>query len=488
MLLVTTMAALLALKVRPIAARTLRIGTVILTLSVVLIWSTWWLAVLMAVTSIFLLAVSLWRPGWSLLESLFGTVKSCVYAPARLVGHLVTFRATSRTMGRQPFPAKVVIIPLAVSFVFLLVFAAANPVVAREFTKVWDHLADLLTRLSDYLNVGRFLFWCGWLLVFAALIRPALCSAVADRLMELDAPLKPGEVTRQSETNFLAAFVTLICVNVVFAGYNGMDAIYLYFKTTLPTGITWTAYTHAGCGWLTFGLFLSTVVLGFIFWNELNFQLRSNLLKRLAYLWIAQNAVLAVGTLRRIAMYIDYSGLTHLLLTGVYGSLLVMAGLAIMALKVHANRNAIWLLRRYVAAFATGLTVLVLTPHGLVCASYNVPRIQAEKPHAMWPIVLKELPPDALPSLIPLLDYRRRDGDAAKETLVREGIAAILGQNLVRLEQAETLPWSQWQASSWWALKHLRTARKKIYGTVPPGQWSHARKRLISDYDLSGAP
>ena len=385
-LLVTTLIALVALKGRQIAARPYRVGAAVLALAAVLVWSAWWLAVVLAAAAIFLLAVHLWRPEWSLLESLWATADSIVHAPFRLFGHIVTRYEASRVPGRQPVPVKVIVIPLAVSVLFLIIFAAANPVVSRQLANLWHYVTDFLMRLSDYLNMGRLLFWCGWLLVFAALIRPVVRSAILDRLMNLDIRLEPCDITRREDVNYLVAYVTLICVNVVFLGYNGVDAVYLYFKATLPDGITWTAYTHGGCGWLTFGLFLSTVVLGVIFWNELNFHPRSTLLKRLAYLWIAQNAVLAVGTLRRIYMYIDFSGLTHLLLTGVYGSLLVMSGLVIMAAKVHANRNAVWLLRRYVAAFATGLMAIALTPHGWVCAAYNVPRIQAEKPRATWPV------------------------------------------------------------------------------------------------------
>jgi len=474
-LLLAIMATLLALKGKAITARPIKVGVVILALAAMLVWFSWWLAVLVATISIFRLAVGLWRPEWNLLESLWASVKSIFRSPIRLFGHFVACRESSRPSGRRALPARVIGIPIAVSVLFLIVFAAANPVLSRDFSTLWNHIGDFLERLSDYLNMHR-------------LIRPVARSEFIDRLMELTSRLKPCEITQRDEVNFLVAIITLVCVNLVFLGYNCIDAVYLYFKATLPAGITWTAYTHAGCGWLTFALFLSTVVLGFIFWHELNFHARAPLLKRLAFIWIAQNAVLAVGTLRRIYMYIDYSGLTHLLLTGVYGSLLVMAGLLIMTLKIHGNRNAIWLLRRYVSAFAIGLTILALTPIGFVCASYNVPRIQQQKLHAMWPIVLKDLTAEALPPIIPLMDYHRKDGNMAKQKLVREGVAAILGQHLVRLEQEEKRPWTQWQASSWWALKHLRDAREKIYATVPPEQWDIARERLVLDYDLSGAP
>jgi hypothetical protein len=413
---------------------------------------------------------------------------SIFYAPMRLFGHAVARQLELKTTARLSLPLRVIVIPLAVTVLFLMIFATANPVVSQGFSKIWGSVEDFVLNLSDYINPVRALVWGGWLLVFAVLIRPLVRSAALDRLMQLDHRLESRDCGQSSQANFQTAFATLVCVNVVFLWYNGMDAVYLYFKGTLPRGITWTAYTHAGCGWLTFALFVSTVVLGCIFWESLNFHERAARLKGLAYVWIGLNAVLAVGTLRRISMYIDYSGLTHLLLTGVYGSLLVMAGLGIMAAKVRANRSAVWLLRRYVMAFTVGIVTLVLTPHGWVCARYNVARILEEKPHAMWPVCLKELPADALPALLPLLDYHRSDGDAAKERLVREGVAAMLGQHLVQLEKEESEPWTRWQASSWWALRRLRPARGKILEIVGSERWFDASRRLKNDYDLTGAP
>jgi hypothetical protein len=101
--------------------------------------------------------------------------------------------------------------------------------------------------------------------------------------------------------------------------------------------------------------------------------------------------------------------------------------------------NAFWLLRKYVAAFSIGLLLLALTPHGLVCAKYNVPRILKGKAHAMRPVVLKDIHDDALPVMIRLLDYDREDGDQQKIKIVRQGIAAILGTHLIRLEYEEGL-------------------------------------------------
>lgn len=488
-LLMAVFAGLHILRGRVARRQALLASAAVVAIAGVTVWYAWWLTAVAAVVAILVIAVRLWRPEWSFLESLWASVWTVVNSMNRLYGHLVAHRLRSAEKGNKGIAGKIIVIPLAVSILFLVIFSAANPVVADAFSRVWSRLGDWLSNLGDYLSFWRAMFWLGSALVFAALIRPLIRSVAIDKLMSLDLNLVPRDIEEEDRVNFQAAFMTLVCVNVVFLGYNAMDSVYLYFKATLPAGIYWTAYTHQGCGWLTLALLVSSVVLGVVFWGQHNFHPRSGQLKLLAYIWIAQNAVLAVGTLRRIGMYIDFSGLTHLLLTGIYGAVLVMAGIVIMAIKVRDNRNAVWMLRRYVAAFAVAITVLALTPQGVVCARYNVARVLEHKPHAMWPLVLKDLQPDALPYLIPLLDYTDPGENKAKEKLVREGVAAILGMKLAKLEhEREVLSWSQWQASSWWAVQNLRPVKERLYQIAAPSQWNSASQRLRADYDLTGNP
>lgn len=475
------------------SARGARLGWIALAvplLAAALLWSAWWLPACLIVCAIAGFAILLWHPGWTLLEGCLALPATLTAAPARLLGHAIARRKkTEDGAGRRAFDARLVLVPLLVSLFFLGIFILANPILQREFTLVGRHFEHLLTRLGDVLRLSRWLFWLGGLLFWAAMIRPLKQAPPLERLAARDSALAPvAGMTGSEPSAYAIAFATLVCVNLLFAAYNGMDAVYLYFRATLPDGITWTAYTHAGCGWLTFALFASTCVLGRLFWRDLNFDPHAPRLKALAYLWIAQNAVLAVGTLRRIAMYIDFSGLTHLLLTGVYGALLVMVGLVIMTVKIARNRNALWLLRQYATAFVVGLTLLAVTPHGWVCAAYNVPRVIAGKPHALWPVVLKELPSDALPRLIPLLDYRHPGGDPAKTALVQKGIAGLLGLHLDRLRREQTGPWSRRQVSGAWAWRRLAAVEDRLNSLTPPAQRQEARRRLKADYDLSGLP
>jgi hypothetical protein len=392
----------------------------VLILGGLMIWRHWWLLDVVGWGALLVLAVKQQRPDWRLTEAIWAGGCTVIQAPLRAMGHWV---ARMKTRGQhqdedQPipksFPFKVILIPLGVCVFFLAIFSAANPVVARILQNLLLRLGDFFANIQQYLNPTRVLVWGLWFVLFAGLIRAVAHSAWADWFRQQKDDLQPDGQADQNG-DYLAAFITLILVNLLFLAYNFMDSIYLYFKATLPHGITWTDDTHAGCGWLTFALMISSVVTGYFFRNRLVFHPRAGWLKGLSSVWAVQNVILGIGSLRRLAMYIDYSGLTHLRITGLYGSVLVVAGVGLMAYKVYANRSFFWLIRSYVTAFCLGLVLLAVTPDDWICATYNVNKVIEGKPRALRPLCQKELSPEALPALIPLLDYKRVDQDAGKE-------------------------------------------------------------------------
>lgn len=469
------------------------LAVVVMLAAVLMAWRHWWLLYVVGWSSLLVFAAKRQRPDWPLLEALWGALQTIVQAPVRLAGHFqrrgqetpASADGDGGPAPRKGAGVRVVAIPVAVCALFLLIFAAANPVVTRVFETIGAHVSDFFCHIGEYVTIGRVMLWLLWLMLFAALIRPAVKSRLARWLETYGEELKQDRSAALAHDTFASAFWTLVSVNVLFLAYNAMDSVYLYLKATLPAGITWTDYTHRGCGWLTLGLLVSSVVIGSIFRGGLNFHPRARGLKKLSYVWAAQNGLLAIGSMRRLQMYIDFSGLTHLRITGIYGSLLVAAGLAIMVYKVRTNRGFIWLVRRYVLAFCMALTILALTPNEWVCASYNVKKIMEHKPRALRPVFLKRLSPEALPPLVALLDYERDDGDAVRQRMVREGVAALLGRHLKELDARDSVCWAKQQGSARWALKHLRAAGDRIHTVVSEDRWNSARGRILEDYDLS---
>ncbi len=464
-----------------------------------LVWRQWWLLHAVAWGALALGAVKrvypqqrppllLFSAAWTLLG---GPLRGCGHAGAVWAG--IKARLPGGAARTQPrLPARVVLIPVGVCLLFVLIFAGANPVVAKLVNRVCGDLGRWLEIWLAHISFARIVVWTLWVMLFAALARPAAIAAEAlgfapraDRLT----PPAIAEVAPESDGNQAAALSTLVSVCGLFVAYNLLDGVYLYGRATLPAGITWTAYTHAGCGWLTLGLGFSSVVLGFIFRDKLNFHPRAARLRFWAYAWAGLNGVIAVGALRRLQMYIDFSGLTHLRLTGLYGCVLVACGLGIMVWKVRHAYGFGWLLRRYLVAFGLGLTLLAVTPNEWLCSTYNARQVLAGKPRAMRPICQKSLGPEGLPPLIPLLEYRCPEGSDVREQLVRRGVAAILGDGLDQLERdARRDGWTQWQGSHAWALRRLRDVASRLDEIVAQKDRAGARRRLEYDYDLTGQP
>ena len=467
------------------------IAPALITIAIALMgmWRHWWLLPVVGWGALVLTAIKLHCPEWRILEALWAGFSSLFRAPARLLGHVlgIYIRASDDEgrgeVTRRGIPLRAVLIPIATCIVFVLIFRAANPVVSRITEKLSDHIVEWCERFTELIALGRMMMWGLWLLLFAALMRPIGKSLGVKLLAVLDMMTQPKESGTHDDGNYITALLTLLCVNILFLAYHAMDAVYLYFKATLPEGITWTDYTHAGCGWLTLGLAVSTGVIGIVFSGGLNFHPHVRRLRVLVDIWAIQNLVLAVGAIRRLMMYIDYSGLTHLRITGIYGSILVAVGLVIMVVKVHRQHGFVWILHKDILALSVALAVLSLTPNDVICARYNVAKVIEGKPRALRPICLKILTPEALPPLIQLLDYERGDGDLAKQKIIRNGIAAILATHLETLDEMEDVPWTRRQKCASWARGELEGVRGRILEMAPPAQREAARRLLLHNMD-----
>jgi hypothetical protein len=443
------------------------------------IWNHSWLVSFVGWTAIVGYAIKLHNPTWRVTELLVAFSALLGAAPARLFVHLTGLRhhilpkATEERRAKRRARLEVVLIPLSVCLLFVIIFLAANPVLSRGAENLASRLFGLFGDAGGNFSILRVLFWALWLVVFSILLVPVVRTTLIDRLTKAPENLCASQVTAESDADeradrgYAAALWTLLSVNVLFFAYNLMDGLYLYGKAVLPAGMTWTEYTHQGCAWLTAGLALSTIVIGVIFRGPLVFHPKASRLRSLAYVWAGLNGVLAVGALRRLQLYIDFSGLTYLRLVGIMGTLLVVAGLLIMVNKVRLRKTFLWLLRGYLVAIWSATLILALLPADYLCARYNVPRVLAGKRHVLRPITHHQQSPEALPALLPLLSYQSKSPESQR--VVRQGVAALLADHLVALRRRPR-NWSEWQASAAWAQSALEAVEKQIKALEPKGR------------------
>jgi hypothetical protein len=355
-----------------------------------------------------------------LLSSVFSSMERTPSRVGAVFAGMKKAYAKTR-VGR--FSVLPVVVPVGVALVFLGVFALANPMVEHAVTSAWAAFA----RVVGFPHPLRIGLWLATLVTGATLLRPACQKTVASEAAA-DAGLA-------STTNMQIARNTLVLLNVMFLGYNALDAACLWAGVP-PKGITTQAYAHQGAAWLTVALAMLTVVVGYLFRGPLASDPKARLARILSYVWMGQGLVLAIGTYRRIGMHIGYGGLSDLRIVAILGTTLVVVGMGLVLMKLVRTRSFGWLVRRQLDAFAATFVLYAIFPTHLLSAHVNVARIQQGELRPTLHMFRQAKETESATVLLPLLhheDVRVRQGTAALLMEKRQALAAsVAGESSFR--------------------------------------------------------
>jgi hypothetical protein len=397
------------------------------------------------------------RTSRSFIPELVASTLGSAWGSVRQLG---SFGATLTRVARPAWLAHAswaaFYIPAALVVVFGAIFAAANPVIQAWLGSV----VELTNGLAWAPSPLRFVFWGGCAIAAAGLLRPVIRTiACLDARLGVAHASEPTDLAPPA-SRLAIARNGMIALNALFLGYNVLDAVYLWGGHA-PSGVTHTEYAHAGTAWLTVAFVLSTIVLGALFRGPIEHDARGKLARGLAYAWAGQNFILAVGTFRRITMYIAYSGLTELRIVGIFGTSLATLGLAIVVCKVWRRRTMLWVMRRQLDALAVAIAAFVVTPTGDLAMRYNVARIAADQYRPLLHLYEQPIRAEAVPALLPLLDH--------PDPAVREGVAVIVAAQRERLraDDASATSWMDFEIARHRALRALDDDAAHIAEVMP---------------------
>ncbi|HLD35443.1 MAG TPA: DUF4173 domain-containing protein [Planctomycetota bacterium] len=370
------------------------------------------------------------------------------------------------------------LIPAAIVLVFIIIFALGNLVVGSwihdALTALWDKIAHIF----DYLpSIGHIFFWIfSFVLAVILLLPQKMPFTIFTPLFgEAETMSKPSLTLPLVDFRATVALNTLIAVNLLFLVYNGIDIYYLWIQKTLPAGLSYSVYARSGTFWLTLALALTSLVLGIIFIRDLNFHRRTSVLKTLAWVWVAQNLILALGTFQRLLIYVNYNGLTRMRIVGAYGICLVVIGLLIVAFKMQGVRSFLWMVRRHILAFGLALFVLSMTPMDLLVGRYNTHIILNDNYRPAIQLIVQPITAEGITALIPLLD--------CKDQTISAGVAGILLREQEKLQQLKDKEqrWADKELSRSRALNAIKSVQPKLKAIIPDNRWKDAIDEL-DDY------
>ena len=346
--------------------------------------------------------------------------------------------------------------------IFGAIFTVANPIferlldrIFRDFFHYFDFLLPSPTRILLWLLVG----------VCAAGLASPVLSRFRFQFAEDDLDSAPSPLPFTGSIGSVALGV-LFGANLIFLLNNALDTVYLWGEARPPSGISFSDFARRGAGWLTFALFLSTVLIGVSTCRSALLSKQSRWIRRLSFLWIAQDIFLAVGVYRRIGLYVGFNGLTPMRILGIWGTTAVAAALLVMAVKIHREKNLVWLLRQFAVVFIAGMTLYAAFPDQLACARFNADQALNGNIRPLVWLFEQDITAEGSSALVPLLHH--------PDPVVARGVSAILADRLSTCEKSRNENWRKFQASSEAAFATLDPLRP---GLIPD---SSAREALRS--------
>lgn len=251
--------------------------------------------------------------------------------------------------------ATMLVVPIVGGVLFLTLFAYANPVIDDVFNHITlPGLGELPWRMI----LAAVMLTAVW-----ATLRPRVATAGGDRL-----PVPAG--VARFDLGAATMTLSLATFNVLFAGQNVLDIVFLWSGAPLPAGITLADYAHRGAYTL-----IATALLAALF---VLVTLRpggsagaNRQVRWLVTLWIAQNLLLVASSALRLSDYIAAYGMTTLRLSALAWMALVGTGLVLILLWMLRARSTAWLVNGNALAAALVLSGASVIDLGATAAAWN---------------------------------------------------------------------------------------------------------------------
>ena len=344
----------------------------------------------------------------SLLSAYGIAITSLPYSIASFFKRLFTAKVKGKNVSSAFYKARIFLIPIIVIFIFLVIYSNANDKFGSITSRVMTFIETGWNTLFKDIDFGMVSTYVLCLFISMFLLLRAnnpfftrIDKHAKEHLQRIRkrSPLASSILGLKRE--YKAAIFLLLILNVILLILNILDVYFVWFNF-IWDGDTLKQFVHEGTWLLILSILISITIVLYYFRENLNFYAKNGFLRKLSYIWIAQNAVLVISVAIRNYRYIEYYALAYKRIGVILFLLLILYGLFTVYIKIKNKKTAFYLFRTNALAL---YVILVLSGFinwdGLI-ARYNVTHADQSYLHLSY---LSNFSDKALPHLDISLDH-----------------------------------------------------------------------------------
>lgn len=280
---------------------------------------------------------------------------------------------------------KLAIIPIIVLIIFFALFKEANPVFDELTTKVFTAVSNFISEYLGNISWLDFLFilWAfislSWMLLkkrkdYIAAKEQDFKDTVSRvrKKQQKSNYLVKGNLKPKLKNEFRAGMLLMVLVNALLLTVNIIDIDWVWLNFEYEGEINLTQFVHEGTYLLILSILISMGIILYFFRKNLNFYPGKQKLQIITYIWIAQNAVLAVSVALRNMHYINEYGLAYKRIGVFFFLTLVIFGLISLAVKVSQKKSLFYLLKVNSWAVWIGFLLFAVPDWDIIIAEHNI--------------------------------------------------------------------------------------------------------------------
>lgn len=261
--------------------------------------------------------------------------------------------------------ARISLIPLGLSVIFIIVYYQINPVFSEWVDAIDLGVIDYLWFLTAILG--------SW--ITANVSRSATVKEWVEKDLNTKNDLEPSpslsDRLKKIKNEIQTGTVSMIALNVLLVVFLVSEFVFVSNIQDFPASVLSDA-VHAGVYASITSIVLAIALILIFFRGDLNFVEKNQTLKNLTYFWIILNLLLTFSVLFKTYIYIDQYGLSIKRIGVLMYLSLCVIGLVTTYLKISRKLNLVYLLRRNVTIGFTSLLLFSLINWSSIITKYNI--------------------------------------------------------------------------------------------------------------------